>query len=262
METMERTRYSIDSERIRRKFDRACLTYDEAAVAQQQIARHLSAIWEVYQQKHRFRPATALEIGCGTGGFTRYLQQSCASALWTLNDLYPTCADKALSYCAEGTRFVCADAATKAWNGRYQLIASSSVFQWIPEPESFVGRLAGCQRRGDVLLFSTFLPGNLVEIRELTGQGLFYPSAEQWNDWLEPFYQVDLQETETIRLLFTSPQAVLRHLKETGVTANHSEFWTPGKLRTFCAAYQEKFGTNNQQVTLTYRPLYILAVRK
>ena len=80
METMERTRYSIDSERIRRKFDRACLTYDEAAVAQQQIARHLSAIWEVYQQKHRFRPATALEIGCGTGGFTRYLQQSCASA--------------------------------------------------------------------------------------------------------------------------------------------------------------------------------------
>lgn len=262
METMERTISEIDQDRVRRKFNRACSTYDESAVAQQQIARHLSAVWEMYQRKHGFQPTTALEIGCGTGGFSRYLQSSCASAVWTLNDLYPACAEKALRFCAANTHFVCADATAYPWIGPFELIASSSVFQWFPAPGPFVQRLASCQKSGHVLLFSTFLPGNLGEIRELTGQGLVYPSAWQWRDWLSSLYDMEHIEESEIRLLFSSPKAVLRHLKETGVTGNHAEFWTPGRLRAFSAAYQERFGTVNQQVTLTYRPLYVLAVRK
>ena len=63
-------------------------------------------------------------------------------------------------------------------------------------------------------------------------------------------------------IAYQHPLEVLRHLKYTGVTANASSVWTRGKQERFCRDYQERFPSADGGVTLTYRPLYILVVKR
>ena len=114
-----------------------------------------------------------------------------------------------------------------------------------------------------LLLFSTFVPGNLYEIKELTGKGLVYPTSDTLVGWLSTAdFNLLHQEEDPIVLTFKTPLDVLRHLKATGVTATGNGCWTKGRQESFCRQYAEQFATTDGQVTLTYRPLYILATKK
>ena len=78
-------------ERIITRFTRALDSYDRQAVAQQQISRRLTGLLSRYTAMHFQR---VLEIGCGTGGFTRLLKESCIIDEWYLNDLCEGCREK------------------------------------------------------------------------------------------------------------------------------------------------------------------------
>ena len=77
----------IEQERIRRRFSQAVNTYDDHAEAQKRICAHLVQLLTVYTSSHFRR---VLEIGCGSGGFTRLLKQECQIEEWVLNDLVET----------------------------------------------------------------------------------------------------------------------------------------------------------------------------
>ena len=235
---MDRMDLNRHRERIRNRFSKASSTYDESAIAQR------------------------TEIGCGTGLLTRYLQALCPSAHWVLNDIQETGKERALSYCADDTEFICQDAESLDVKGHFSLIASASTFQWFIRTDKMIERFARWQSAGDILLFSTFLPDNLREIRQLTGIGLSYPSSEDWRHWLERDYLIRHQKEEQLTLCFDTPMQVLLHMKHTGVTGTHAGVWSAGKLRAFCEAYTRHYRTSENQVTLTYRPLYVLAERK
>ena len=79
---------------------------------------------------------------------------------------------------------------------------------------------------------------------------------------MERDYQLLHHEEERITLHFTDPMEVLRHLKYTGVTANASGTWTKGKQMRFCEEYRNCFSTDDGQVTLTYTPVYLLAIKQ
>ena len=71
---MERIMEVIEQERIRRRFSQAVNTYDDHADAQKRICAHLVQLLTAYTSSHFRR---VLEIGCGSGGFTRLLKQEC-----------------------------------------------------------------------------------------------------------------------------------------------------------------------------------------
>lgn len=251
METMER---------IITRFTRALDSYDRYADAQHQISRRLVGLLARHTGMHFRR---ALEIGCGTGGFTRLLKESCVIDEWYLNDLCEGCRGKiAQLFPGQTPLFIAGDVETTAFSGRFDLIASASAFQWIREPAAFLHRLAGMLVPDGMLLFNTFAPDNLTEVRQLTGKGLPYPAAGQLTEWLsEDFHLLYIHEEE-IMLTFDTPLEVLRHLKNTGVTATNSEAWTRGRQEAFCREYIRLFSIATDQVKLTYRPLYVVAVKK
>lgn len=260
METLERTMETIETKQIHDRFTRALSSYDQHADAQHLISRKLTALLLQHTGNSYHR---LLEIGCGTGGFTRYLKENCNIGQWVVNDLCSACEAKINELLPTSTpRFIAGDAESMPFPGPFDLIASASAFQWIKRPEPFLRKIAGLLTPGGTLLFSTFAPGNLKEIKELTGKGLTYPSPSELSSWLTPGFRLLHIEEETIPLAFPTPLEVLRHLKNTGVTATGSTPWTRGMQETFCLRYNELFRTDNNQVTLTYRPVYVVAVKK
>ena len=116
-------------ERIITRFSRALDSYDLHADAQQQICRKLTSILSRYTDIHFQR---ALEIGCGTGGFTRLLKESCVIDEWYLNDICDGCREKVASlFPGQSPLFIAGNAEEIDFPGRFDLIASASAFQWM-----------------------------------------------------------------------------------------------------------------------------------
>ena len=202
----------IEQERIRRRFSQAVNTYDDHAEAQKRICAHLVQLLTVYTSSHFRR---VLEIGCGSGGFTRLLKQECQIEEWVLND----------------PLFLAGDAERLAFPGTFDLIASASALQWMKDLPRFLHKLSSTLSPGGILAFNTFTPDNLHEIKELTGEGLTYPTAGQLREWLSTYFRIVHEEEGNIALTFRHPLEVLRHLKYTGVTANASRVWTRQKIK-------------------------------
>ena len=173
---------AIETKRIHLRFTRSLSSYDNHADAQQRISRKLASLLP-HQADACYR--RILEIGCGTGGFTRTLKHQCRIDEWILNDLCEDCREK-INQLLPGFphRFIAGDAEKLSFPGRFDLIASASVFQWMKEPETFLHKLSDLLMSQGVLLFSTFSPGNLYEIKKLTGKGLVYPTSDALVKWL------------------------------------------------------------------------------
>ena len=247
---------AIETKQIHIRFTRALSSYDNHADAQHRISRKLASLLP-HQANVRYK--RMLEIGCGTGGFTEVLKQQCHIDEWILNDLCEDCQEKIEQlFPGSPPRFIAGDAETLSFPGKFDLIASASVFQWMKEPETFLHKLSGLLMQQGLLLFSTFVPGNLYEIKELTGKGLVYPTSDTLVGWLSTAdFNLLHQEEDTIVLTFKTPLDVLRHLKATGVTATGNGCWTKGRQESFC----RQCGTvrNNRRPSDTHIPpaLYI-----
>lgn len=252
---------SIDPQAIAHRFARAWYTYDQAALPQQQIARTAYTLLQGIAEREPLQPGHILEIGCGTGYFTRLVQPLFPSSAWILNDLLPE-ARRILPSCLPGTRFLPGDILSHTLRTPCGLILSTSVFQWIPDIRRLIGKLASWQPRRAHLFFSTFLPKNLYEVKELTGRGLTYPTLGEWEEALGPYYRIEVLQEEELRYGFDTPLDVLHHLKDTGVTATNTDPWTPAQLRRFCQAYAARYQDTEGKVPLTYHPLYVGARRR
>lgn len=250
----------IDLSHIARRFARACRTYNDEAVAQQKICR--TAAEYLSEAAESISVNTALEIGCGTGGFTEYLQAMFPYARWTLNDLCEESVVIARRLANENAIVVAGDAEKVNWNANYDLIVSASAVQWFRHPDTWIASMANIQEEGGILFFTTFLPGTLSEIRSITSKGLDYPTTDDWLGWLDGYYDVEMIKDEEIILAFDTPIDVLKHLKLTGVTATGNEFWTRSKLGEFSVSYKELYSESDGRVKLTYHPVYFACRRK
>ena len=258
----------MDKRLIAERFAKARGTYDREARVQQQVAENMMRLVCQYAGDETACFRKVVEFGCGTGSYSALLLHTLKPETLLLNDLCPE-----MDECVDGlrhpqepsggqVRFVAGDAEELDFPEGTDLMTSCSTLQWFNDPGAFFTRCHQALVADGLLAFSTFGATNMHEIRQLTGHGLDYLSVEELQALLSPGFDILHAEEEVISLPFPTPQAVLKHLKQTGVTGTEKRMWTRSRLQSFCKEYTTRFSDAAGNVSLTYHPIYIIARKK
>ena len=197
--------------------------YENYSLAQKQVAKNLLD----YMGKSNIfdtKIDSIFEIGCGTGIFTREYRKYFLHSDLILNDLFDVREFiKDIDY-----NIFIQENIEELDSPKTDLVLSSSVFQWIKDIESLIRNIA---EHTDNLCFSSYIFGNLLEIKNHFGVSLDYLNIEEFEEILKKYFSSVKSYSETIKLNFGSPMLLLKHLKYTGVTGFQKT--SISKIKTF-----------------------------
>lgn len=150
----------LDKRRVAESFSRAAATYDQAAALQRSVGSNLLA-----RLPQSFAPRDIIDLGCGTGYFSRALAAHCQRPVIGL-DLAEGMLRHARQLSPALPGWVAADAeALPLRSGSQDLIFSSLALQWCPDLAQALAEAWRVLRPGGCLAFNTLLDGSLHELR-------------------------------------------------------------------------------------------------
>ncbi|MGE0355576.1 MAG: malonyl-ACP O-methyltransferase BioC [Burkholderiales bacterium] len=212
---------------VRRSFERAARTYDEAAVLQREVcARLLEHLDPV-----RLDPRRAVDLGCGTGHAFEALAARYPGADLVGIDIAASMLERARGRSpwwrrllgARSPGLVCADAERLPLAGAsLDLVFSNLALQWCDTERAFAEAARTLKPEG-LLLFSTFGPDTLKELREAFAQADGAEHVNRFTDMHDLGDQLvhagfadPVMEMERITLEYESVLAIARDLKAIG----------------------------------------------
>jgi malonyl-CoA O-methyltransferase len=215
-----------DKRAVRRAFERAAQSYDSAAVLHREIGarllQHLDPI--------RIAPRVAIDLGCGTGALLEPLARRFpATTIVGLDFSHAMLlqsrgrAPRWRRIFAQGRPLLCADAERlPLTTGACELIVSNLALQWCRPPEVFAEG-ARVLSNGGLLLFSTFGPDTLRELRESFAAVDAAPHVNPFADMhdlgdalVHAGFADPVMEMEMMTVEYESVQHVARDLKALG----------------------------------------------
>ena len=204
-------------------FNKHYNVYEKYSLAQKQVAKNLldymgkSSIFNTQIN-------SIFEIGCGTGIFTKEYRKYFLHSDLILNDIFDVREFiKDIDY-----NIFIQENIEELDIPKSDLVVSSSVFQWIKDKDSLIRNIA---ENTDNLCFSSYVSGNLIEIKNHFDISLDYLNIEEFKEILKKYFSSVKSYSETIKLDFKVPMAVLKHLKHTGVTGFQRT--SISKIKTF-----------------------------
>lgn len=204
-------------------FNKHYNVYEKYSLAQKQVAKNLLD----YMGKSNIFDTqinSIFEIGCGTGIFTKEYRKYFLHSDLILNDIFDV-RDfiKDIDY-----NIFIQENIEELDIPKSDLVVSSSVFQWIKDKDSLIRNIA---ENTDNLCFSSYVSGNLIEIKNHFNISLDYLNIEEFKEILKKYFSSVKSYSETIKLDFEDPMSVLKHLKYTGVTGFQKT--SISKIKTF-----------------------------
>ncbi|MFV1997160.1 MAG: malonyl-ACP O-methyltransferase BioC [Acidiferrobacterales bacterium] len=253
----------LDKHQVRRAFDRAAGTYDNFAALQYEVADRLLERLEVMNIDIR----TVLDVGCGTGYCTRRLEKRCKRAKIIGLDLAPAMVRVAKgqnSWRRKGI-YLAGDAESlPIASGSVDLVFSNLALQWC-DPDAVFREFARVLRPGGTILFSTFGPDTLHELRQAWHEVDELPHVHDFVDMhdlgdalmraglIEP-----VMDRENLILEYIDVTAVMRDLKGVGahnVAPNRARGLSGKSTFTrFKTAYMAM--ASNGKIPATYDAIY------
>ncbi|MGF1642404.1 MAG: malonyl-ACP O-methyltransferase BioC [Thiotrichales bacterium] len=255
----------LDRIKLRRSFERAAAQYDATAVLQREIAdRMLDRLDYV-----RVDPRWIVDLGTGTGYCARALLQRYTKASVIAVDLAWTMARAARKRRVWLRRplAICADAAALPLDdGRAELVFSNLMLQWCLPLDPYFAEIRRVMAAGGLLLFSTFGPDTLRELRQAWGDvdtgahvHPFIDMHDVGDELLRAGFADPVMDMERITLTYADVLDLMRDLKGIGasnaMTGRAAGLTGAGAVRRLRQAY-ERFRGASGRLPATYEVVY------
>nr|WP_206202881.1 malonyl-ACP O-methyltransferase BioC [Thioalkalivibrio sp. XN8] len=212
----------MEGRRVRASFDAAADGYDAVAVIQAEVRARLLERLELF----RLEPRRILDAGCGTGHGARALLRHYRGAGLVALDLAPGMLAQARRRRPWLRRLdtVCADAAAVPLaDGSVDLVFSNLMLQWCNQPDAVFAEFRRVLRPGGLLLFTTFGPDTLKELRAAWSAADGHTHVSRFidmHDLGDALVRAGLAEpvmdVEHLTLTYTNLRELMRDLKTMG----------------------------------------------
>lgn len=251
--------YLRDKAGIRRNFNRAAGNYDKVAVLQQTVGERLLDRLDAI----RLEPERILDLGSGTGWLSEHLAQRYVSARVIQLDLAfnmlkqssrkKDFSCRAFLLCADAEKLPVADECV-------EFAFSNLMFQWASLFDRVLEEIYRSLRPGGLLLFSTFGPDSLKELRESWSRVDNHVHVNAFTDMhdvgdalVRAGFVEPVMETETFTLVYDDGRALMRELKSLGagnVNGGRRKSLTGKReIQDMLAEYRRRFGNNGLPAT-------------
>lgn len=243
-------------QRVIESFSKHVKTYDRHAQLQRSMAERLAALIP-----NPF-PHKILEIGCGTGVFTRHLLARSPSSI-ILNDIAPLMIDHLKNHLeVPSNSKILTGNAERIQIPKVKLIAGNAVFQWFQNPQNTLQRFYSAIEKEGYLAFSTFGPKTLEEFRttaQFEGPTHLH-SQKRWKTLLtQAGFELLTFQVETRQIFFQNTQNLIKNLQQIG--AAPLRILKPGELRQLIRDYDREY-SSSQGVYTNWELFYIFARKR
>ena len=255
----------LDKFSIKKSFDRAARSYDRAAILQTEVLSRLLARLEYI----RHNPGTVIDIGCGTGKGIAGLQKKYPRSKIVGLDLAFSmlqASRKQVGFLRR-KRLVNSDMEKMPFaDGSFDLLFSNLALEWANDIGATFREFGRIGRPGSLLMFATFGPGTLKELRESWSRIDQNPHVHQFIDMhdigdamIASGFQQPVVDAEIIRLEYQEFQQVFDDLKNTGaINADKGRsrgLMTPAILKRLESNYRQ-LGYEQGKFIASYEVLY------
>lgn len=265
MHTDSANPYLLDKRKTRQGFERAADTYDANAVLQREVGNRLLERLDFI----KLQPETLLDIGCGTGVLTEQLLKRYKKARVIGLDLAYNMVQKTRQRGGWLRRpvGVCADASQLPFKAQsVDMLISNLMLQWCNDLPAVFREFVQVLKPQGLLMFATFGPDTLKELRRSWGQVDGFTHTSRFADMhdvgdalMQAGFRDPVVDMEVITLTYPNVRDLLRDLK--GIGANNA---TQGRnqgltgkahMRAFEQAY-EQFRLADGTYPATYEVVY------
>jgi malonyl-CoA O-methyltransferase len=214
----------FDKRQVRRNFGRAANTYEQHDALQQEVQGLLLDRLGFYLEA----PARVLDVGAGTGRGTALLRKRYPKAQVIAADLalpMLRTAKKHISWLKPFQR-VCADATSLPLpDHSVDVLHSNLCFQWIDDLPALFGECVRVLKPGGLLVFSTFGPDTLKELRAAWAEADQQPHVSRFLDMhdlgdamINAGLRDPVLDVDRYTLTYSEPRLLLKELQGLGAT--------------------------------------------
>lgn len=213
---------ALDDREIRRVFARAAPGYDEAAFLQREVGNRLLERLEVI----RIDPSRILDLGCGTGWASETLKQRHRKARVVGLDPVPSMARRTRrrSRWMRPVEAVCGDARSLPLAANsIDLVFSNLMLPWVGGRQGCFDELRRVMRPDGVLLFTTFGPDTLGELRQSWAAANDGSHVHEFDDMhhigdelVQAGFSDPVMDVETLTVTYPDARSLMRDLKASG----------------------------------------------
>jgi len=264
---------------VKRAFSSATASYDHHAVLQREIGERLLA----HLNFTKLNPQRILDIGCGTGYFTRLLTDKYKKSHITGLDLSESMVAHTRKHHRmrlpwHGKRQHCVGdgCALPFADASFDLVTSNLAMQWVAKPGDMLSEMRRVLAPGGLILFATFGRRTLVELRQAlaelsshqqgkAGHVLPFPDVMSLGDELNQL-AIDMPVIDSDLFTLTYPNVIdlVRELKglgasSTAISGRSGGLYGRRLLKQLDVSYGNKHRMEDGQIRASFEALYAQA---